>query len=337
MADNQVVSSNVPPSPPEVKIRTMKSDLESMAQSGGGAPQYKTIRAPSLVFEREEAEKKPIVGEEKAGKFWLIAVPIIALALLGIIAYFAYGFFLGAAPATQPSPATPAPAAQTPASQPPSTASIVPSVAQSHSIFKKPADQILTLMINKNVTSAADLQTFSQRLTALIGGANATATATSTFFEVDMKYSDGSGLALDDIFTLADIYVLPPQFFAAHFSPNATSFVYSAKGGSASGGKDKNGVWPGFVLSLKPTENWLFLQNEASELEKSSKINNFFLTQPGSPSPNGFADATVDGQPARILSFSAPGVSFVYSWSRGGYLIFSTSLDGLKSAFARLQ
>jgi len=323
---------NIPPPPPEVKIRTMKSDLESMAQSGGGAPQFKTVRAPSLVFAREESPKKPVAGEERAGKFWLITVPLIAIALLAGIIYFAYNFF--AARTVNQTQSAQAPLASAPTEKTSPPVSLVPNAAPS-AIFKKPADQVLMLVINKSVTSAADLQTFSQKLGALVGAASSSA----TLVQVNMQYSGGSPLGIGDVFSLADSYVLPPQFFADHFRPDAVAFAY----------KDKNGIWPGYVLTLKSAENWLFLQKEASALEKSSKINNFFLIQPGSPSPNGFVDATVSGQPARILTFSTPSSSqvsagnlggqaaFIYSWSSGGYLVFSTSLDGLKAALARMQ
>lgn len=42
----------VPPPPPEVKVRTMKSDIESMAKSGGGLPQFQNVTVAGLAVER---------------------------------------------------------------------------------------------------------------------------------------------------------------------------------------------------------------------------------------------------------------------------------------------
>lgn len=109
---------NVPPPPPEVRIRTMKSDLESIRQSGGGAPQFRTIRAPSLVFERAEAAKKSVESKKKTGKLWLIVIPLVALVALGAAAYLAYGLFFGVKPTSAPQPAQ-LPSAQTPSAQTP--------------------------------------------------------------------------------------------------------------------------------------------------------------------------------------------------------------------------
>lgn len=43
----------VPPPPAEVKVRTMKSDIESMAKSGGGLPQFQNVSVAGLQVERE--------------------------------------------------------------------------------------------------------------------------------------------------------------------------------------------------------------------------------------------------------------------------------------------
>jgi hypothetical protein len=52
MEDKTLV--NTPPPPPsEVKIRTMRSDIESMMQSGGGAPSFQNISVSGLSLEKE--------------------------------------------------------------------------------------------------------------------------------------------------------------------------------------------------------------------------------------------------------------------------------------------
>jgi hypothetical protein len=58
----------VPPPPAEVKVRTMKSDLESMAKSGGGLPQFQNVLVAGLQIEREApgAVAAPEVAEQMA-------------------------------------------------------------------------------------------------------------------------------------------------------------------------------------------------------------------------------------------------------------------------------
>lgn len=50
-AENDI--PGVPPPPAEVKVRTMRSDIESMKQSGGGLPQFQNVTVEGLSMERE--------------------------------------------------------------------------------------------------------------------------------------------------------------------------------------------------------------------------------------------------------------------------------------------
>lgn len=83
-------SDNVsaPPPPQEVKIRTMRSDLASMAQSGGGLPQFQNVRI--------DAPVEPGAGDRSGGapqgerRIHIgIAITIIAIIVaLAIVGYF---------------------------------------------------------------------------------------------------------------------------------------------------------------------------------------------------------------------------------------------------------
>ncbi|MDE2018858.1 MAG: hypothetical protein KGJ13_00755 [Patescibacteria group bacterium] len=90
MADsgNQNQTENFPSAPPppqEVKIRTMKSDLASLAQTGGGLPQFQSVR---IDLPRERSEKLDARGEKKINAG--IAVVIVAIVVvLAVAAYFA--------------------------------------------------------------------------------------------------------------------------------------------------------------------------------------------------------------------------------------------------------
>ena len=51
--EGKTVVTTAPPPPSEVKIRTMRSDIESMMQSGGGAPSYRNVSVSGLSLDKE--------------------------------------------------------------------------------------------------------------------------------------------------------------------------------------------------------------------------------------------------------------------------------------------
>jgi hypothetical protein len=50
---SKVLTSAPPPPPAKVKIRTMRSDIESMMRSGGGAPSFQNVAVSGLSLERQ--------------------------------------------------------------------------------------------------------------------------------------------------------------------------------------------------------------------------------------------------------------------------------------------
>jgi hypothetical protein len=77
--DNSQVLPSAPPPPQEVKVRTLKSDLESVAASGGGLPRYANVN-----ISRTEADKP----KSKNGFLIAIAVIILLAIIIGIAVYF---------------------------------------------------------------------------------------------------------------------------------------------------------------------------------------------------------------------------------------------------------
>jgi len=312
---------NVAPPPPEVKIRTMKSDIESMAHLGGGAPQFRSVKAPQLVAAASEEEPVPEEKIRLKPSLVVALVSIVAFVVLAAVAYMAYNMFFAGGGNVSTAPAPTATRGNNQTQQPYATTQ--PSANFTHAtLFTRPVDQTLTFALSSAAQNASELQTFSQRFSGIFPGAN----AASTFFEVDVENADGSGADVNSIFAAADAAVLDSQYVLAHFSPDVTVFAY----------KDAKGIWPGYIFKLKPTENWLFLKDDVAKIEAmTAKIENFFLNSPGNPSAGGFKDDSIDNSPFRALAFSRPGATFVYGWYRG-YLVFSTSVDGLKEAMARL-
>ncbi len=348
MDENESLIS-APPPPPEVKVRTMQSDLAAMAKSGGGAPRFESVRvagwAPAA-GQGPVANAAAAAGKRRRSSMLVLIVAAIVI-VAALVGYFTYvSFFAGRAtnpslPASQSNAAqagaagagtagtgTPPPSSAPPAASGPSTASqaAAPAGPFTHvSLFMKPADQTLALTLSSGgpAQTAADLESFNQKLTALLAEAKKSA----ALIEINVAGTDGNGVAVGDILSEENAAVLDPQFLAAHFSPDATFFIY----------QDANGFWPGYVLALQPGENWLYLENDVAKLESSPAIANFFLTDVGSPAASGFTDSTVNGTAVRVLAYPGanPPAAFVYGWY-GSRLILSASRGGFAAALAHL-
>lgn len=320
---------SAPPPPSEVKVRTMRSDLASMAKSGGGLPQFENVKVSGLAAKGRGAQEAPVEAPapKKKGNMLILFAAIAAIAGLGVLGYIGYQrFFVGkaAAPAvvTPSSPSTPI--AGVSSTSPTAT---TPATPFAHvSLFKRSPDQVLTLTLSSSAsaTSSAALESFNQKLSSLL----ATANKTSTFMEIDAKDGNGNAMGIADMLAAENATVLDPSFLAANFNPDATFFVY----------RDKFGSWPGYVISLQSGKNWLFLQSDVAKIESSPAIANFFLTDPGPASPDGFTDSAIASTTVRVLPFlDAPVPTyFLYGWLNGN-LILSTSQDGFAAAVAHLQ
>lgn len=313
------VIASVPPPPPEVKIRTMRSDLESMAKSGGSLPHFETVKAPGLkILSLEESKKEADKSSEKS--FWIIASVVAVIVISGVI-YFGYQIFRNQQGSSVPSGNV---VPVTPSTSLPVNEVLGPAQEFVHmTFFKKPPEETLTFIAKSQAENAQELRTFGQRMLEVL----ATAKKETKFIEILFKDDSGADLSLSEVLSLSGSLVLPGDFLLAKFNPDPTVFVY----------RDAKGSWPGYVFELKPNENWLFLKDDIIKLEKSAKIENFFLVSPGPPvggAAGGFEDIVISSQPARKLTFSF-GAAFVYGWFRG-HLILSSSEDGLKEALARL-
>jgi hypothetical protein len=340
MADNESLIS-APPPPPEVKVRTMQADLATMAKSGGGLPRFENVKVAGWTPERKRSAGIAGVFDRTRNRRNLtMLIVLAAIVVLVIIGYFIYASFSGGnsvntaiPPATQSNNGSSGAVAQAPTTPSPSvpsqnaaTSASAPTAPFTHvSLFTKPADQVLTLMLASGgaVQSATDLLTFNQKLTTVLAQAKKGA----ALIEINVVGADGKGVPVNDVLSQENAQVIDPQVLTAHFSPDATFFVYH----------DANGFWPGYVLALNPGENWLFLESDVAGLESSPSLANFFLTNVGAPAANGFTDSTVSSTPVRILSYPTanPAAAFVYGWSNAR-LILGTSRDGFAAALAHL-
>jgi len=112
-----------PPPPSEVKVRTMRSDLASMAQSGGGLPKFQNVKISGLTL----AQRTAVAQGGKNGKYILIAV--VFLIVLAVLGFVIYQNFKSAPQELRPAAPTSTqsnPVAIPPAAPPPTAPSSVP-------------------------------------------------------------------------------------------------------------------------------------------------------------------------------------------------------------------
>jgi hypothetical protein len=95
--------TGAPPPPQEVKVRTMASDLASVAASGGGSPQFQNLKI-------EGAPGASRGGSGARSKVSLIAIilAIVAVVILAVGGYLAYQAFHKNTVASPAAPSVPA-------------------------------------------------------------------------------------------------------------------------------------------------------------------------------------------------------------------------------------
>jgi hypothetical protein len=219
--------------------------------------------------------------------------------------------------------AAPPPAPQTPSRLPLQLEAPIPAGRFTHqSFFRKGADRTLALTVGASVKTAADLQTYAQKLTQLL----APVSKTPSLVEVELKKPDGAAASFGEFMYEIKTAFFAQWFVAENFSPDVTFFTY----------KDAKGLWPGFVLQLKPGKNWLFLTAEIIQIEESPGLETLFAVQPGARAPAGFTDETLGEVQARALSYTGnPSARFTYGWFQN-YFVVATSRDAFLEALKRL-
>lgn len=303
MAEEETQSPAVPSPPSEVVIRTLESDLKSMALSGGGVPVPQTV-----VF-------APQALKPKSGRNWFIWISIL-IALLG---FGAVGYFF-LYPVLFPTKSSGHAPLVTPGrNEPPRSGAIVPDFEHA-SFFRVRSDEALALTASEAAESVSDLQTFNQKLSALLDGAR----PDSSFIEVVFKRKDGRPLDASAFLSFTKLNFFDRDFVVSHLRPDFTFFVF----------RDPAGFSPGFVLRLKPGEDFFPIRSEVKKIEKSLDLENLFLRVPGARS-GVFKDGLLKTQPFRYLDFRESGARFVYAMVRD-YLVISASSGGFEEVVRRL-
>ena len=294
----------VPPPPSEVSIRTLDSDLKSMALSGGDTPVPRNILFTS-----------PSADVEPRHRNWVTPIFILtALLGFGAIGYFIIYPLLFSE--TQPSELQPP---NTPLPPNSSSQGLVPDF-EHESFFSLVSDEALTLEVTEAARDVSDLLTLPQRLSGLVSSLP----SSISFVEVEFQKKIRKPLAVSDFFTFTKIKFFDSDFILTHFVPDFTFFVF----------RDGGGQWPGMVLKLKPGQDFFPLRTHISEIERSPDLEVLFLEPPG-PRSGAFQDVLLKTQSYRTAPFSLPSAALSYGMVRQ-YLVIATSQAAFEEALRRL-
>ena len=312
-----ISGTNVPPPPNEVGVRTMASDLASIAERGGGSPKPRMIRissnppaaaGPTVASSTVAETRKQAVLESKPLPTFLF--PFLGILLLGV---FSAAYFL-VYPLLNPKK----PSVKVP---------VVPTVKQSlsfehKSFFGQPIDGNFTLEI---LSPIIGMESEHDKVSSFVNG------ITGSFFEIIPQSGGGQALSADDFFSSIGGNVLGSDFLNENFEKDFTLFLYKDKNSLPAG---KAGLWPGYILQLKAGKSPIFLQKAVLQKMESASAEraNLFLTPPGVPAGSQFQNGLSGGQPIWFINYSNASSTIAYGWFFNKYLAISTSLDGLKQA-----
>lgn len=346
--------AGVPPPPAEVGVRTMASDIASIAERGGGSPKPRLIRISSRSQETTKAaaiphaahpaispavvhsatvspvadetqnpvpESKSFYGEQGRTIFSKpsFLFPFLGLLLFGV---FSAAYFFVYPLMNPKKPVVKAP--------------VVPAVTQPlsfehKSFFGQPVDGNFILEI---LSPVSGMKFERDKISSFVNG------VTGSFFEIIPQSGGGQAISADDFFSSIGGNILGSDFLNENFEKDFTLFLYKDKGGLPA----RAGLWPGYILKLKSGKSPIFLQKAVLEKMQSASVEraNLFLVSPGVPANSQFQNGLSSGQPIWFLNFpnlpteasAQAGASSVvaYGWFFNKYLTISTSLDGLKQA-----
>lgn len=304
-------------------MRTMESDLQSFRASGGGKPRPDRI---ALSHPEEKKSRLSWFTVKNIEVRWLFLAGAAALAFVGLLFYGISRFtppplpegLSGVAISSSSS------SSETDKEQSSDGSSSRAASLSRRGIFRRPLERSASFAIVGAIQNIDDLKTPAQRLQEALAAIPRVAATSSSLIQIIPTDTGGTPIPLSQFISLFDATVLDPQFFSTRFEDQFVMFGY----------QDARGWWPGYILNLRGSENWLFLQGDVRALESSSKIQNFYVSSPGDPK-NKFYDIKIGEVSARAMDWTGVPTSFVYGWFRG-YLILSTSRQGLEAVLPRL-
>jgi hypothetical protein len=364
--DQQGQQSNVPPPPPtpetQVGIRSMQSDLESIKQSGGEAPQSQIINAPELATMGQQPEAAPQTNfrasesatpsptfssspevqpssetpqSEEAitakSPFGLKTILLIigGLILAGGIGYGAYYLVsnLTSTPKiSMPTANTNLPVPLVPTSTGKIATTTVPEIPAIPPLVHKSLILIPTktesILVSLPGVSFESAIASSSQEKLLVGSVK------------DLSFVNASGTPLESADILGAYFGSGSVALSAFFEKDFTSWLYYDKTGGAK---------LGLILQLKPSVLFEQASSSVSAIlgNLASNISSFFVSNPTVPTKVAFDNGVVESIPVRFLAYSVKNSDvFEYGWyNRSGtyYLFMVTSYNQAVDIVKRLK
>ncbi|NCN52925.1 hypothetical protein GW950_00485 [Candidatus Wolfebacteria bacterium] len=335
-------ASPIAPPPPEITLRTMQSDTESIKQSGGSTPtpkpftpeQFKKPLAPrppapskitpsefgaSKLQGAQSIESSSIIEEDVESKFNFKRISVWVGTLVIAVGFGLLGYFV-IFPALFPSQLPPEPILNTPTTPETPVVPEVPSAPEipeatpiiHNSFLNSDSSTTLQLVAVDLLTLTNNLQQEAQK-----GSLNGSL--------VEVIINDSNGQVASPRILSSILPEFSKETLSQTFTDDFTAALYY----------DANGTWPVYVFDLSLETNILEAQANMSEIENSNNLSNFFLGSPGSPT-GVFKDGQANGTLTRYQTYSNTGAALNYGWE-GNKFIVSTSYSGMKKALENLK
>lgn len=284
----------------------MQSDMNSIAQ--GEVTPTPEIIAPRQNFDNREPSfvpesAGPMLTEEGAAPHKSHRGIFVIIAIVAVIALAAVGYFviypMMSSPVAEPiveAPAQPAPATVT-----------APVVVTHTTAFSDPATPVPQVTLK--------LETVT-RETIVQGLTDQGALVSNGLTEVVFQDAQGGQIPFPTLITALLPAFLDGQSAGSYTADDFTAYIH----------KDALGIWPGYIVTLKP-EGTVTLNQWLASLEKTD-LGALFVTEAGGL--GAFKDGTVKGIADRFATGGTAGASLSYAVTATN-LHLSTSYEGLKS------
>ncbi|MCX7589395.1 MAG: hypothetical protein N2Z85_00435 [Patescibacteria group bacterium] len=155
---------------------------------------------------------------------------------------------------------------------------------------------------------------------ALSKNTSTKATTTLNIFIINLKDPNNNPVKWIDFLKSSEINLINEDFWNTNFNSNFIGFIY----------KNKNNVWPGYILEIKSNIPPLTIQVNLKNLyDFRNYLSNFYLNSVDFSKTELQNSLIFNKEPITILKTSS-GEKFIYGIFLNKYLILSTSIEGLE-------
>lgn len=314
-SDDQVLTKPQFSSSPELKVRTMASDLASVAAGNVTVPRGEVVSGAAVAA---FSVPKQNFFRTHSRTILMVCIGVGIAGIIGVLWFIAY---YAVRPLFEKNPisVTTEPVSVPEIPQPEPVAK-EPEPFTHHSFFRTNPNGVLDFVFSvKPASTVAEIESFQEKFARALKGVGA-----NRLIEIAFLTDEGLPYTLPDFFDAAGLGVIPRAVLSDAFDPDFTGFVF----------RDTRGIWPGYLLKLKAGKTKNEVQERVARLESSPLLSGFFLGDPGTKKD--FISEIQGDHTVRIARYSRTPSVFIYSWLENEYLepylILSVSEEGLRRA-----